>query len=153
MPAMGQTTKPLVRVPRTNVSDTPCIPWTGALSGAGYPVKQYCNQTVGAQRWLWLTLLGPLDEGFNVTAACGDVTCMNLLHLVAKHAIDAQRESHSGLLPADVNDIRMRRHNHTPHEAALLAAKYDVADSTIYRIWKGRTWQKVRARKQRTEAA
>lgn len=147
MPANGQTTKPLVRVPRADVAATPCIPWIGAVNAAGYPVKEYCGRTVSAQRWHWLSLCGPLDEGFIISAACGNVACMNLLHFVARHQTDANRESHSGLLPADVIDIRSRRKNHTKHEAALLAEKYDVSDSTIYNIWAGRTWAKPRKRR------
>lgn len=110
MPAPGQTTKPLVKLPRDPAG---CWLWLGATSGE-YPVKEYCGQTMPAARWLWLMLFGPLDPGLVVSQTCQNRLCLNPAHLVATSIAEINRETHSALVPADVIDIRERLDNGYP---------------------------------------
>jgi hypothetical protein len=143
MPAAGQTTKALVKLPR---DPSGCWEWQGATNGE-YPVKEYCGQTMPAARWIWLTLFGPLDPGFVVSQSCQNRRCINPAHLAAQHLTTVAQEAHSPLVPADVVDIRERLDNGYP--ADRLAREFDLHVSTVYRIGKRRSWPKVDKRRVR----
>ncbi len=121
-----------------------CWPWLGAVNERGYPIKEYCGRTMPAQRCFWLQWFGPIPAEFVVSTKCGDPACMNPSHWRCVHQTTVQAEARGYLTPGDVQDIRRRRDGRTRHEAGLLAAKYQVSDSTIYRIWTGKTWPRVR---------
>lgn len=141
MPAAGQVTKPLVRLPKS-AATSECWPWLGAVNEKGYPIKQHCGQTMGAQRWLWMSLFGPIDHGLVISTTCGDVACMNPGHFEARDVAAVNQETRSGLLPADVIDIRKHRDRRQPDTARRLAEKHMVDPTTIYKIWRGRSWKK-----------
>lgn len=135
MPRAGQTTKALVKLPRAPEG---CWTWRGAM-GTKYPIKEYCGETMTAQRWMWMTLFGPLDGRIFVGNTCGRHDCVNPQHLRARDIADVNREARSGLVPADVVEIREAYDNGVSCET--LARKFDIDPSTVSRIGNRRIWK------------
>lgn len=142
MPRLGQTTKPLVKLPRDPAG---CWEWLGADNGHGYPVKEYCGETMPAARWLWLTLFGPLDPGMMVTHSCGTQGCMNPAHWKAQDAAATNRELKSDFVPADIAEIRLLMDNGA--SAKVLAFDYGVHPATIYRVASRKTFSTKQRRR------
>lgn len=140
MPSAGQTTKPLVRLPR---DANGCWEWlAGVNSSAGCAVKTIDRKTVPAARWMWATLFGIVPAGLVISHACGNKLCVNPAHLRCTTQADANRASHTvTLTPGDVHHIRKARKGKLPQTAKLLAQQYGTHVNTIRDIWRGHSWQ------------
>jgi hypothetical protein len=151
---VGTTLKPLVRLSRDPEA---CWEWLGAIDSDGHARKEMAGRSVTGARWLWLTLFGPISAGLVITTKCGNKACCNPHHLRCCHQADANRASaHVTLLPSDVAEIKRAKKHRTSCTANILADKYGCTDTTIYEIWKGRTWRQAKALNfgpQRKEAA
>lgn len=135
MPA-GYTCRPLVKLPKDPAG---CWEWLGAHNGR-YGVKEYMGKSMPAARWIWKMLMGPIDDGLRVSQTCGNFLCVNPQHLVLKSAADIA-QAKSGLVSGDVNEIRLMMEN--GHPAPLLATKFGIDVSTVYRIANRRTWKQT----------
>ncbi len=134
----GYTCKPLVKLPKDPAG---CWEWQGANNGR-YPVKEYFGTTIPGARWVWLMLFGPLAEGLVVSQACGNLNCVNPQHLVTKTLTEIAQDK-SALVPGDIAEIRLMMEN--GHPATLLAQKFGIHKSTVYRIAKRKTWAPKKA--------
>jgi len=141
MPSPGDITKRLVEV---NQKDgNACFPWLGRFNDRGIPMKTWMGRPIPAARWVWQQFNGPLPDGFVVYRTCGNVACVNPVHLRAGFKVEANRESIAAkLLVSDVTEIRKAGADHGPNTARVLADRYGVTPETIRSIWRGESWKR-----------
>lgn len=154
MPHAGQTVKPLVALPK---DPDGCWPWLGPVSPTGHGHKTYCGRMIGAHRWMWEQLFGPIPAGLVVFHTCDRKDCVNPHHLRLGSQADANRQAvHATLTPADVAEIRRHRESKNTETARVLAELMGVSPQTIRDIWRGTSWRRPRPNhgpKRRTEVA
>lgn len=138
MPLAGQSIKPQVRRGR---DPGDCWEWLGAKTADGYGKKQFGGRCIGASRWLWEQLHGPIAPGRVLAHTCGNRGCVNPAHLRESTQAAANRAGESASLVAgDVEDIRAQRGKQT---AASLAEVYGVSPLTIRDIWRRSSWARA----------
>jgi hypothetical protein len=63
------------------VEPSGCWRWAGAVSGSGYGHVQTARRLVGAHRFVYARLVGPIADKHDLHHRCGLRTCVNPLHL------------------------------------------------------------------------
>lgn len=58
-----------------------CWPWTGALSRDGYGRMRTRTSHVGAHRFAYELLVGPIPEGLTIDHLCATRACVNTSHM------------------------------------------------------------------------
>lgn len=137
-------------------SDAECWPWLGAPDKDGY--GQIWDGHTGKMKRAHKVSAdihhGPAD-GRIVMHSCDNPWCCNPAHLsygtnsdnVAdkisknRHA-KGEQQGHSKLTEAQVQEIRSR----TDEGYRALCAEFQLAPSTVYRIWHGQAWKHSLAR-------
>ncbi|WP_282267753.1 HNH endonuclease signature motif containing protein [Stenotrophomonas sp. PS02298] len=139
----GATLKPLVQLPK---NPEQCWKWLGRINDQGRPIKQFGGNPTTAQRWIWQMFFGPIPEGLVVYNTCGNRECPNPAHLACAFQADANRAgAATKLLPGDVQEIRAALQE--GRDVGWLAARFDVAPSTIREVGRGSSWGKRRRRR------
>jgi hypothetical protein len=143
MPFSGQTTKPLVRLPRDPAG---CWEYLGPKTDGGYGKKTLHKETVMAHRWVWEMLFGPIPAGLVIHHECQNPGCVNPQHLRACSQAENVRESVTcKLTPSDVADIKKAKPDmRTPNLAATLAQQHGCSRQLVHDIWNGRAWARAR---------
>jgi hypothetical protein len=137
------------------VLGTRCHLWTGKLSYRfGYGLLSVKGKWIGAHRWIYQHVHGPLVEGECVLHRCDAPACVNVDHLfrgtradnvydmVAKHRnrpVRGEAMPTAKLSYQEADTIRWS-HDVGGLTIALLARWYEVSESTIWRIVQGITW-------------
>lgn len=146
MPAAGQTTKPLVALPRDPAA---CWVWQARADAGGYPVKQWHGRTISGAYWLWEQLFGPVPKGQVLIRTCGTRACVSPHHLKLGYQADANRAgAGTTLTPGDVLEIRaVDKKNRRGDVAHRLAENYGVSVQLIRDVWAKRAWGARQLRK------
>jgi HNH endonuclease len=92
---------------------TPCVLWTGYVTGAGYPQAGRCTLV---HRRMYELAHGPIPPGYVVHHACHVKTCVNPDHLTAMPLAEHNRLHDTGALAAANADRRAASHCKHGHE-------------------------------------
>lgn len=142
MPSPGQTVKPVVQLPKDPAA---CWAWLGPVSATGHGHKTFCGRIVGAHRWMWEQLFGPIPPGLVVFHTCDRKDCVNPHHLRLGSQAEANRGAvHAVLTAADVAEIRRHRDSKNRETARVLAELMGVSPQTIRDVWRGASWSRPR---------
>jgi len=114
-------------------SQSGCWIWRGTLnpvSGYGYIRNE------PAHRVVYRSERGPIPAGYELDHLCRVPACVNPAHLEpVPHSVNVQRGDVAKLRPDEVETIR-----ESDDSNAVLARRYDVATTTIWRIRSGGGW-------------
>lgn len=128
---------PLIKLGKT--ADE-CWEWQAAFNSAGYPRKTHNGADLQANRWMWLTLFGPIPEGLVVSTTCGNRACVHPAHLVLRTQAEACREGVAATLTArDIGELRRLVDNGV--SPAELAERYGVSPQTISDVKRRKSWK------------
>ncbi len=132
-----------------------CWLWIGPVGIRGYGVSHAGGQTT-SHRASWVLTYGPIPRGLHVLHTCDVRLCVRPDHLYLGTESDNIRDAYARgrrprntwtgrppatkLTPDQVRVIRTRFGIDTD---AAIARDYDVHETTIARIRKGRTWVAV----------
>lgn len=133
--------------------NTGCHLWTKGITGAGYPNFWDGSHKLGAHRFAWSLVNGPIPKGLQICHRCDTPLCVNPAHLfLGTHkdsAVDSirknrqaggERNPNARLTVANVVEIRQ-----TNTKAAILAEKFGVKVNTVAAIRGGRGWKSALA--------
>jgi hypothetical protein len=142
------------KVDRRNADE--CWPWLGAPDKDGYGQiwDGHAGKMKKAHR-VSAELHHGQANGFNVLHSCDNPSCCNPSHLSYGTALENQNDKvaknrhakgesqgHSKLTEAQVAEIR----NRASDGYRALCAEFQLAPSTVYRIWHGQAWKHSLAR-------
>lgn len=137
-----------------------CWLWTGATSRGGYGVINAggnSDKILRAPRVSWALHNGPIPDGLSICHRCDNPPCVNPLHLfvgtIRDNNVDMWRKGRQSpppqligsqnpqakLTAQQVQEIRARYKRGTRQVACV--REYGIAQSLIWRIVHGRTWQ------------
>lgn len=71
---------------------TDCEEWPGSFTRNGYGQKWNGVTMVGAHRWVWEQVFGPIPNGLQVHHACDNQRCVRLDHLWLGTQADNMRD-------------------------------------------------------------
>jgi len=133
-----------------------CWPWLGALDKDGYGQiwNGFTGKALRAHTFSAELHLGERN-GRLVCHSCDNPQCSNPAHLffgtqqdnmadkvAKKRQAKGESQGHSKLTESDVESIRKRKHE----SYKTLCAEFNLAPSTVYRIWHGQSWNHALAR-------
>ena len=131
-----------------------CWFWCGAIDRYGYGVFKINGRTVKAHRCAYTLFVGEISIGMCVCHLCDNPRCVNPDHLF----LGSQRDNmfdktkkgrvargeclkKSKLLPASVRRIRLAARSGTKPQ--VIAQRFGISLSTVYRIIKRQIWKHV----------
>lgn len=125
-----------------------CWQWTDSLVTGGYGVFRVGTRSVGAHRWAWEHLVGPIPSGLQLDHLCRNHGCVNPDHLEPVTQLENGRRGAVGAR------LRLRTHcNHghefTPENTAFYKANGSRSCRTCARTASRANYYK---RKERTNA-
>lgn len=133
--------------------DEACWPFNGPRSRGGYGVVHSKRQIIRAHRLAWELAHGPIPIGLVVCHHCDNPPCCNPSHLFLGTDTEnvADRESKGRTAKGDGHRRSILRAQDIPAIRALegtmtlhaVATRYGVNDSTIWCVWKRKTWRHV----------
>ena len=147
--APGSTLKPLVELGK---SPEQCWRWLGRVTDDGRAVKQFNNNPMPAQRWMWSQLFGPIKPGHVIYSTCGDHACCNPHHLRCGFIADANRAGNGAVLLAE-DVAQLRKDYDNGLDVDRIAAKFGISASYVKQVAKGHSWGKKRLHKVKAVAA
>lgn len=110
-----------------------CLAWMGALTGVGYGHLYSGGKMVGAHRYAWERVYGPIPDGKFIDHTCWVRSCVEVTHL--RLATPAQNvQSLSGARPNSATGVRgvyPRRNGYEAKVKHLGASHYLGTYSTI----------------------
>jgi len=129
--------------------DNACWPWRGTIMSMGYGMKG----SRLAHRFVFETLVRPLNPGECVLHRCDNPPCVNPLHLfpgtqadnvadmhakgrARKRGLPGESHHQAKLTGADVAAIRA-----STEPQRVLARRFGVGQSQVWRIKHGRSWR------------
>lgn len=130
-----------------------CWLWSGATNRDGYGRRGTGYGDNLAHRHAWKLTNGPIPPGLCVLHKCDNPLCCNPSHLfLGTHQdnhLDMVRKDRQvkgvrhGLTKLTAKLVEQIRHEYIPYKCSTptLASKYDVSQSTIYRIIKRDVWK------------
>jgi hypothetical protein len=130
-----------------------CWPWVGSCLSKGY--GQICVSGVKhlTHRYSYSLLHGPIPENMKVLHHCDNPPCCNPFHLFLgndqdnmRDCVEKRRQARGSQIWSNVlteEEVREIRGLVGQINGTLLAYQYNVDFSTIYSIWKGKTWKWV----------
>jgi hypothetical protein len=137
--------------------ETPCLIWTGALSGHRglfYGNIRYQGQSLRTHRVLWMCEYGEIEDGKDICHECDNPPCNNLLHLRvdtrAGNLGDAVRrgrlasgENHNRALLTATKVSHIKYFLQQGWAYTELARRYCTSYSAISNIKHGENWKHV----------
>jgi hypothetical protein len=121
---------------------TGCWNWNLRLDSAGYGSIRNTQGRGYAHRWVYEELVGPIPNGMQLDHLCRNRGCVNPAHLEpVTPRENTRRSSATKLTPADVVAIRAI----SGMTQRAIAAQYDVSESLISLIRRGKHWADVEA--------
>jgi HNH endonuclease len=128
-----------------------CWIWLGGLGKDGYGMAWDVNEkkTLGAHRWVYMLLVGPIPEGQKVLHRCDNPCCVNPEHLflgtTADNNADMRAKNRHGhgtthgmnrIPDSDVLAIRESKGRHQD-----IGAKFGVSKSLVTKIKARDLWK------------
>jgi hypothetical protein len=136
------------RVDKSN--PTGCWMWTGGKIPMGYGQlwpKGSKGVAISAHRYSWILHRGEIPEGIYVLHHCDTPACVNPDHLFLGTArdnkLDCLKKGRARECPPpklNVENVRAIRRSTDP--VAILAKRFGVSGSAIYKVLSGETWNK-----------
>lgn len=130
-----------------------CWEWRGGRSSNGYGVLYVDGRQVGAHRFSYETLVGPIEGDLFVLHECDNKGCVNPEHLhlgtqadnmmerTERGRADAPRGTAHRSAKLTEDDIRAIRNDQ--RSLSVIANEYNVVISCISRIRNRRSWRHV----------
>jgi len=118
---------------------TGCWNWDGTPDELGYGSKKEHGRSVGAHRWVYEQLVGPIPDGKVPDHLCRNPTCVNPAHLEpVTHAENIRRGIHTKITRFEAELIRSLLGIRSHRDIAELfgVSKWIVSD-----IARGKTWK------------
>lgn len=129
-----------------------CVIWRGVMATTGYG-RMYHGHEIGAHRYAWERVHGPIPADLFVCHKCDVRACVNVEHLflgtIADNGADmvmkerqarGERSGHAKLTDSDVRDIRTR-YLAGGISTRMLAHEFRVSKHTVYCIIHRITWK------------
>lgn len=69
---------------RVALTDAGCWQWLGSIDTYGYGKMRRAGRYIGAHRYVYIALAGPVPEGWQVDHECKNKLCVRPGHTVAK---------------------------------------------------------------------
>ena len=137
----GQVIKPLVKIGEPG----DCWEWQGNINKkTGYGKKQFNGLTLLAHRWVWETLLGPIEDGMVINHKCSNKSCVNPHHLEVVSQAENCRHGKGTKLTADqAKEIKDATKDMQHGTRKLIAKHYGVSPQLISDIKHGRAWAEL----------
>lgn len=136
-----------------------CMLWTGGLvHGGGQPRIWVDRKPMSGRRIVFVQARGEIIEGMRIGLQCGERLCLNPEHLRQMTCSELHKDNYrrrGGLAPshkAACTASARRRSNNTMNmdiarairysndSASVLAARYDLAKSTVYKVLRNERW-------------
>lgn len=118
---------------------TPCWLWDMHLNEKGYGKIRSGGEHTGAHRYHYEMAKGPIPEGMVLDHLCRNRSCVNPDHLEpVTFTENIRRGAATTLTPEQVLEIRAMQ---GAVGAPTLSKQYGVSLTTIYAIWKRKTWK------------
>jgi hypothetical protein len=141
--------------------ETGCWLWNRARNQRGYGLKKFKEKITAAPRIVYELVNGPFARHLVICHKCDNPPCINPGHLFAgtqkencQDAVAKGRTAHntgpnSGTAKLTRrNVLEIRSMWAAGYSVISLAKRYDVAVSTIWSIFKGKTWRHVQLNEQ-----
>jgi hypothetical protein len=140
---------------RCRMSDTGCWIWTGPTNGKGYGVFYVGTKNRHAHRISYEVFKGAIPVGLHVLHACDNPLCVNPAHLRAgtpkDNAIDRETRGRRDVRGEQIGTSKLTEQDVREIKASsgvsqkVLAEKYGVKPTHIWRIRTGKSWAHVSA--------
>lgn len=141
----------LLRYSRDDMN-TGCRIWTGQINKpGGYGRISYRKKQWRAHRLAYVLLWGPIPEGMDLLHSCDNPLCINPHHLRpgthAENIAEAYRKGRKTVPQGPLHprfkltEEQAREAIESTEPVAIIAARFGVAKSTIYRLKNGTTWK------------
>lgn len=125
----------------SNVLTSECWNWGGYVNGQGYGVAYHEGRNQPAHRVVYMSEVGPIPEDCVLHHMCENMACVNPDHLEPVNRA-VHRARHTGISLEDIAEIR--RLAYVPGvKAPEVAARYGLAESTVYQYWHGDHYSEV----------
>jgi hypothetical protein len=127
---------------------TGCTLWTGALTQKGYGDLLVERRHIRAHRAAWEAYRGPIPDGMHVLHKCDVPACINPDHLWLGTNVDNMADKmakgrHSSNPNPKLNERAVAEIRASADPVKVLAARYGVADRTIYGVLNRDTWGSI----------
>lgn len=141
------------RIYRNLKSNGDCLEWTGYRDKHGYGHMSVNGVPTLVHRTMWEVHNGPIPEGMCICHHCDNTSCVRIDHLFLgtqndnnQDCIRKGRARKRGLQGEDHNQAKLTEDQimeiRTSNEQGkILAKRYDVTQTTISEIQKGKSWQ------------
>lgn len=131
--------------------NTGCWNWKGSLNNKDYGNFRLGNKVIKAHRFSYEYYVGPLDNSLQICHQCNNSKCVNYNHLRqdtrSSNALDMTKIktlNTQKLTVEQVIEIKKELLNSYRGQVSFLAKKYNVQQSNISHIKKGRSWSHIK---------
>lgn len=131
-----------------------CWPWTGGHDSNGYGMLNFQGKVTRAHRVAWELSNGPLSKGQHVLHTCDNPPCVNPKHLfignqksnvadcVAKGRFVGGGRARAKLTPEKIDTMILLLYQ--GETEAVVAAKFNVHQSTVSRVLNRKRWKHLK---------
>lgn len=135
------------------LGESGCWLWIGATNGKGYGMFNMVNNTRLTHRVSYEVFVGPIPEGLHILHACDTPSCINPAHLrpgtVKENMADRDSRKRRDVRGEQIGTSRLTEDDvkfikSSPNiSQKVLAEKYGVSSTHIWRIRTGQSWAHI----------
>lgn len=136
------------------LTDEDCWNWIGCTNNRRYGSIGLAGKVIGAHCYSYLIYKGSIEEGQHVLHKCDNRRCVNPSHLFLGSNYDnIQDKINKGRLPkGDTHNssvllssqvLQMREDYKTETRLWVLAKRYNIASSTVFKIVNRQRWKHI----------